>query len=203
MLIKFYERDNRQSDIDRVVKILEEGGLAVLPTDGYYALCCNAMKTKAVENVCRLKGINPEKNRLSLICYDLSTISNYTQLDDARFKVLKRHLPGPFTFILPGTHKLPKIFWGRKEVGIRMPENKIVVSLAKALGVPLLAASLPIDEGGDEGYFVNPELINEALGERVDVIVDGGMGRAMVTTVVDLTSDEWQVIRQGEGEFEK
>lgn len=201
MLIKFYEKGTRQSDIDRVVRILEGGGLAVLPTDGYYALCCSALKTKAVENVCRLKGINPQKNRLSLICYNLSTISGYTRLDDARFRVLKRHLPGPFTFILPGANKLPKIFWGRKEVGIRMPKNKIAVDLAQSLGAPLLAASLPVDEGKDEAYFINPELIEETLRREVDVVVDGGEGRNVVTTIVDMTGDEWQIVRQGEGIF--
>ena len=202
MLIRFYEKGTRQSDIDRVVRLLEDGGLAVLPTDGYYALCCNALKTKAVEEVCRLKGINPQKNRLSIICYDLSTISGYTRLDDARFKVLKRHLPGPFTFILPGANRLPKIFWGRKEVGIRMPENKIIVSLAQSLGAPLLAASLPVSEDEDEAYFVNPELIEERLGRMVDVVVDGGEGRMVVSTIVDLTGEEWEVVRQGEGIFD-
>ena len=134
MILKLYQKNNAPAVLQQVVDTLNDGGIIIYPTDSKYAIGCHALKERAIEQVCRFKGIDPKKNHLSVICYDLSTVSEYAKLDNNTFKLMKRHLPGPFTFILEASGRLPKIFKGRKEVGIRMPENAIIQEIAQLLG---------------------------------------------------------------------
>lgn len=201
MLVRLYERDNDPDVLETVADILNEGGIMVYPTDTVYALGCHALKERAVERICRMKGIDPKKNNLSIICYDLSDISRYARMDNSTFKLMKKNLPGPFTFILEGTSRLPKIFRNRKEVGIRMPENPIVMEVARLLEAPLLTASLPSGEDEDFGFLTDPGLIYEKWGKSVDLVIDGGSGRLGCSTIVDCTSSPYSIVRQGDGEL--
>lgn len=200
MLIKYYPNGNNERAISQAVDVLADGGILIYPTDSVYAIGCHALKERAVEKVCRLKGINPAKNHLSVICYDMSAISQYARINNSVFKLMKRNLPGPFTFILPGLSRLPKVFRGRGggEVGIRMPDHPFLRELLERLEAPILTASLP-PIGDEEEYTTNAELIDEAFGAQVDLVVDGGEGVAEVTTVVDCTGEEPEVVRQGKG----
>ena len=167
------------------------------------AIGCHGLKERAIERICRLKDIDPKKNNLSIICYDLSSISEYAKVDNATFKLMKRNLPGPFTFILNGTTRLPKIFRNRKEVGIRMPDNPIIREIARLLDAPIMTTTLPHDEDEDIEYVTDPELIDEKWGERVDLVIDGGIGNMEGSTVVDCTQGEAEIIRQGAGWLEE
>ena len=203
MLIKLYEKNNNPKDLARIVEVLEEGGIVIYPTDTMYAIGCHALKERAIERICRLKGIDPKKQHLSIICYDLSSISEYAKLDNNTFKLMKRNLPGPFTFILNGTTRLPKIFRNRKEVGIRMPDNPIVQELSRLLDAPIMSTSLPLPDGMESDYITNPELIDELFGERVDIVIDGGLGGTEVSTIINCTDGEAEIIRQGIGWLEE
>jgi tRNA threonylcarbamoyl adenosine modification protein (Sua5/YciO/YrdC/YwlC family) len=165
-----------------------------------YAIGCHALKERAVERICKLKGIDPTKNNLSIICYDLKHISEYAKVDNEAFKLLKRNLPGPFTFVLPTSNRLPKIFRGRKEVGIRVPDNDIVREICRLLEAPLMTTSLPYDESDDIEYLTNPELIDEKYGDKVNLVIDGGIGGVQPGTVVSLIDGEVEILRQGETE---
>lgn len=202
MLLRLYEDHNTFDDLEQICDLLNDGGTFIFPTDCRYAIGCHALKPHAVEDVCKLKGINPEKNRLSIICYDLSTISEFTKLDNTTFKLIRRNVPGPFTFILKGTNKLPKIFSGRKEVGIRMPNNSIIMEIARHLEAPILTASLPVPAGEDAEYYTNPGLIDEMFGEQVGLVIDGGIGRNAESTIVDCTGAQAEIVRQGIGTLE-
>ena len=197
MILKLYEKNNNPADIQQVVDILNDGGIIVMPTDTKYALACNALKERAVEQVCRMKNIDPKKNRLSVICYDMSTISEYAKVDNNSFKLMKRNLPGPFTFILNATSRLPRIFRNRKEVGFRMPDNGIVREICSKLDAPLMVSSVPFDEEHEVDYLVNPELMDERLGNQVDLVIDGGFGDTVGSAVIDCTAGEQEVIREG------
>lgn len=197
MILKLYEKNNNPADIQQVVDILNDGGIVVMPTDTKYALACNALKERAVEQVCRMKDIDPKKNRLSVICYDMSTISEYAKVDNNSFKLMKRNLPGPFTFILNATSRLPRIFRNRKEVGFRMPDNGIVREICSKLDAPLMVSSVPFDEEHEVDYLVNPELMDERLGNQVDLVIDGGFGDTVGSAVIDCTAGEPEVIREG------
>ena len=198
MLIKLYEQNPNRREIDKIIGILREGGIIIYPTDTVYAMGCDALNVRAVEKICKLKGINPQKNHLSIICPDLSNISEYAKVNNTVFKLMKRNLPGPFTFILNATNSLPKIYKNRKEVGIRIPDNNITLTLAKELGNPLLTTSVrDKDEWGE--YSVDPELIREDYGDTVDVIIDGGYGGLEPSTVVNCTTDDIEIVRQGKG----
>lgn len=197
MILKLYEKNNNPADIQQVVDILNDGGIIVMPTDTKYALACNALKERAVEQVCRMKNIDPKKNRLSVICYDMSTISEYAKVDNNSFKLMKRNLPGPFTFILNATSRLPRIFRNRKEVGFRMPDNGIVREICSKLDAPLMVSSVPFDEEHEVDYLVNPELMDERLGNQVDLVIDGGFGDTVGSAVIDCTAGEPEVIREG------
>lgn len=200
MLKKLYEKNNSPRDMAEIVRILSEGGLLIYPTDTVYAIGCHALKERAVERICKLKGIDPTKNNLSIICYDLKHISEYAKVDNEAFKLLKRNLPGPFTFVLPTSNRLPKIFRGRKEVGIRVPDNDIVREICRLLEAPLMTTSLPYDESDDIEYLTNPELIDEKYGGKVDLVIDGGIGGVQPGTVVSLIDGEVEILRQGETE---
>ncbi|MBR1941525.1 MAG: threonylcarbamoyl-AMP synthase [Bacteroidaceae bacterium] len=202
MILKLYQKNNAPAVLQQVVDTLNDGGIIIYPTDSKYAIGCHALKERAIEQVCRFKGIDPKKNHLSVICYDLSTVSEYAKLDNNTFKLMKRHLPGPFTFILEASGRLPKIFKGRKEVGIRMPENAIIQEIAQLLGAPILTTSLPYEEDEDIAYLTDPELIAEQWEDQVDLIIDGGIGSFDETTVVDCTDGTPVIVRQGLGELQ-
>lgn len=200
MLLKIYPENPNEREIARIVERLKEGELIIYPTDTVYALGCDALNARAVEEICRIKKIDPRKTNLSIICYDLSHISEYVKVSTQTFKLMKRNLPGPFTFILNSSHELPKVFRNRKTVGIRVPDNTIAREIVKQLGRPLLTTSVHDIDFEDE-YTTDPELIYERMQEVVSVVVDGGYGGMLPSTVVDCTTDEPEIIRQGAGEL--
>jgi tRNA threonylcarbamoyl adenosine modification protein (Sua5/YciO/YrdC/YwlC family) len=198
MLIKIYPDNPNSREIDKVVSVLSDGGTIIYPTDTLYAIGCDALNVRAVEKICALKGINPQKSNLSIICSDLSSISEYAKVDTPTFKLMKRNLPGPFTFILPTTSSLPKIYKNKKTVGIRVPDNNIVREIVSQLGNPILSTS--VSQGDDEiEYLTDPELIHEKWSSVADIVIDGGPGGIEPSTVVDCTGDEPIIIRQGKG----
>lgn len=200
MLIKIYPENPNPREVAKVVKVLRDGGLVVYPTDTVYAVGCDALNVRAVERICDLKGVNPQKSNLSIICYDLSNISEYAQVSNAAFKLLKRNLPGPFTFILPTSSRLPKVYRNRKEVGIRIPDNEIIRSIVRELGNPILTMSVR-DEDEVVEYTTDPELIHEKYVGVVGLVVDGGYGGVEASTVVNCVDDVFEVVRQGKGEL--
>ena len=199
MLLKLYNKNNNPADLQRVVDALNDGGIIIYPTDTMYAIGCHGLKERAIEHILKLKHIDPKKNNLSIICYNLSSISEYAKVDNRTFKLMKRNLPGPFTFILNGTTRLPKIFRNRKEVGIRMPDNPIIQEIARLLDAPILTTTLPHNENDDIEYSTDPELIEEKFGDVVDLVIDGGIGGTEGSTVVNCTEGEPEIIRQGAG----
>ena len=199
MIIKLYEKNNNPKDLARIVEVLEEGGIIIYPTDTMYAIGCHALKERAIERICKFKGIDPRKHNLSIICYDLSNISEYAKVDNNTFKLMKRNLPGAFTFILPTGSKLPKIFKNRKEVGIRMPDHPIIMEICQLLDAPILTTTLPLEEGEEIEYITTPELIEEKFGRDADIIIDGGIGETEPSTIVNCVDGEAEVVRQGKG----
>ena len=201
MLVKIYPENPNLREIDKVVNIMRDGGLVIYPTDTVYAIGCDALNVRAVEKICQLKGVNPQKSNLSIICYDLSNLSEYAKVNNAAFKLMKKNLPGPFTFILPTSSELPKIYKNRKEVGIRVPDNNIIRTLVKELGNPILTMSVHDDDDMIE-YTTDPELIHEKYENLVDLVIDGGFGGFEASTVVDCTTVEFEIVRQGKGILE-
>ncbi|MBP3668207.1 MAG: threonylcarbamoyl-AMP synthase [Bacteroides sp.] len=199
MLIKLYEKNNNPKDLEKIIQTLEDGGIIIYPTDTMYAIGCHALKERAIERICKLKDIDPKKQHLSIICYDLSNISEYAKIDNATFKLMKRNLPGAFTFILPTGSKLPKIFKNRKEVGIRMPDHPIIMEICQLLDAPILTTTLPLEEGEEIEYITTPELIEEKFGRDADIIIDGGIGDTEPSTIVNCVDGEVEVVRQGKG----
>ncbi len=198
MLVKLYNENPNPREIEQVVSVLRDGGIVIYPTDTLYGIGCDALNVRAVERICELKGINPQKSNLSIICNDLSIISEYAKVDTPTFKLMKRNLPGPFTFILPTTSSLPKIYKNRKTVGIRVPDNNIIREIVVQLGNPVLSTSVK-DENDEIEYTTDPELIHEKWGEIADVVIDGGVGGLDPSTVVDCTFHDPEIIRQGKG----
>lgn len=198
MQVRLYNDNTNMRDVDKVINILREGGLAVYPTDTVYALGCDALNVRAVEKICKLKNINPAKTNLSIICHDLGNISEYAKVSNTIFKLMKKNLPGPFTFILNATNNLPKIYKNRKEVGIRVPDNEIIRTIVKELGNPILTTSIHDDDEIIE-YCTDPELIYEKFRDIVDVVIDGGYGGIEPSTIVDCTGDDYVIHRQGKG----
>jgi tRNA threonylcarbamoyl adenosine modification protein (Sua5/YciO/YrdC/YwlC family) len=203
MLIKLYNKNNNPKDLERIVQILEDGGIIIYPTDTMYAIGCHALKERPIERICHLKGIDPKKHSLSIICYDLSNISEYAKIDNATFKLMKRNLPGAFTFILPTGGRLPKIFKHRKEVGIRMPDHPIIREICQLLDAPILTTTLPLEDGEDLEYITTPELIEEKFGNEADLIIDGGIGDTEPSTIVNCMEGEVEIVRQGKGWLEE
>ena len=201
MLVRIYPENPNQKEIDKVVKVLQDGGLVVYPTDTVYAIGCDALNVRAVEKICQMKGVNPQKSNLSIICYDLSNLSEYAKVSNNTFKLMKRNLPGPFTFILKADSRLPKIFRNRKEVGIRVPDNPIIHEICRALDAPILTTTLPLEEGEDTEYVTDPELIDEKFGDKVDLVIDGGIGGLEPSTVINCCEDIPEITRQGKGEL--
>ncbi|WP_405567444.1 L-threonylcarbamoyladenylate synthase [Polaribacter sp. Asnod6-C07] len=197
--IKIYNDNPNQRAIDKVVSILKKGGLIIYPTDTVYGLGCDITNTKALEKIAKIKGVKLEKANFSFVCNDLSHLSDYIkQIDSPTFKLLKRALPGPYTFILPGSNNLPRAFKKRKTVGIRIPDNNIARTLVSSLGNPIVSTSIRDDDDILE-YTTDPELIYEKWQNLVDVVVDGGYGDNYASTIIDLTDSEPEVIREGKG----
>lgn len=198
--IKIYPDNPDSRQIDKAVSVLQEGGLIIYPTDTVYAIGCDALNVRAVERICKLKNINPQKVNLSVICYDLSNLSQYVKVADTYFKLMKRNLPGPFTFILPTNSNLPKIYKNRKTVGIRVPDHPIIREIVRVLGNPVLTTSVGGDDEAVE-YTTDPELMEEKYGKIVDLVIDGGYGGFEPSTVIDCTEEEPRIIREGKGEL--
>lgn len=197
--IKLYNDNPDQRQIDKVVKVLKNGGLIIYPTDTVYGLGCDFTNTKALEKIAKLKGVKLEKAKFSFVCNDLSHLSDYVkQIDSPTFKLLKRALPGPYTFILPGSNNLPKVFKKRKTVGIRIPDNNIARTIVESLGNPIVSTSIRDDDDVLE-YTTDPELIFEKWKQIVDVVIDGGYGDNYASTIIDLTDGYPEVIREGKG----
>ncbi len=200
--IKIYEENPNPKEIARVVQVLRKGGLIIYPTDTVYGLGCDITNTKALEKIARIKGIKLAKANWSFICPDLSNLSDYVrQIDTATFKILKRALPGPYTFILPGNNNLPKDFKKKKTVGIRVPDNAIAKALVEALGNPIVSTSIRDDDDVLE-YTTDPELIYEKWDNLVDVVIDGGYGGNVGSTIIDLSDGYPEVIREGKGSLD-
>ncbi|WP_271406002.1 L-threonylcarbamoyladenylate synthase [Tenacibaculum soleae] len=201
-LIKLYNDNPNAKEIAKIVKVLQNGGLIIYPTDTVYGLGCDITNTKALEKIAKIKGLKLEKANFSFICNDLSHLSDYVkQIDTATFKILKRALPGPYTFILPGSNSLPKVFKKRKTVGIRVPDNNIAREIVAALGNPIVSTSIH-DEDEVIEYTTDPELIFEKWQNMVDLVVDGGFGDNYASTVIDLTDGYPEVIREGKGSLD-
>ncbi|MEN8187437.1 MAG: L-threonylcarbamoyladenylate synthase [Bacteroidota bacterium] len=201
-LIKLYNENPSEKLIDEVVKVLRDGGLIIYPTDTVYGLGCDITNTKALNKIAKLRGVKLEKANFSFICYDLSNLSDYIkQVDTPTYKILKRTLPGPYTFILNGNNNLPKVFKKKKTVGIRIPDNNIAREIVKKLGNPIVSTSI-YDEDEVIEYTTDPELIFEKWRDKVDLVIDGGYGDNLASTVVDLTGDEIEILREGKGEVD-
>ena len=199
---RIYEENPNPKEIDRVVAILKKGGIIIYPTDTVYGLGCDITNLKALERIARIKQIKLEKANFSFVCHDLSNLSDYVkQIDTSVFKILKRALPGPYTFILPGSKSLPNPFKKKKTVGIRVPANNIALEIVKKLGNPIISTSIH-DEDEVIEYTTDPELILEKWDSLVDVVIDGGYGDNEPSTVIDLSEGEPVVIRKGKGSIE-
>ena len=200
--IKIYEDKPNEAAVAKVVKVLKDGGLIIYPTDTVYGLGCDITNTKALERIAKIKGIKLDKANFSFICHDLSNISDYVrQIDTSTFKILKRALPGPYTFILPGNNNLPKEFKKKTTVGIRVPNNSIALEIVKLLGNPIVSTSIR-DEDEVIEYTTDPELIFEKWQNLVDMVIDGGYGNNVGSTIIDLSGDEPIVVREGKGSLD-
>jgi tRNA threonylcarbamoyl adenosine modification protein (Sua5/YciO/YrdC/YwlC family) len=200
--IKIYEDKPNEAAIKKVVDVLKNGGLVIYPTDTVYGLGCDITNTKALERIAKIKGVKLEKANFSFICSDLSNISDYVkQIDTATFKILKRALPGPYTFILPGNNSLPKEFKKKTTVGIRVPDNAIALEIVRQLGNPIVSTSIH-DEDAVLEYSTDPELIFEKWQNLVDMVIDGGYGDNIGSTIIDLSGFEPVVVREGKGSLD-
>ncbi len=200
--IKIYEDKPSEAAIKKVVDVLRNGGLVIYPTDTVYGLGCDITNTRALERIAKIKGVKLEKANFSFICSDLSNLSDYVkQIDTATFKILKRALPGPYTFILPGNNDLPREFRKKKTVGIRVPENNIIIEIVKMLGNPIVSTSI-YDEDAVLEYSTDPELIFEKWQNLVDLVIDGGYGDNTPSTIIDLSGYEPEIVREGKGSLD-
>lgn len=200
--IRIYEENPNAKEIKRVIEVLKDGGLIIYPTDTVYGLGCDINNIKALERVAQIKGVKLDKANFSFICSDLSNLSDYVkQISTSTFKILKRALPGPYTFILPGAKTLPHPFKKKKTVGIRVPNNNIALEIVRQLGRPIISTSIR-DEDEIIEYTTDPELILEKWDNLVDLVIDGGYGGNLASTIIDLSEDEPVVVREGKGSLE-
>jgi tRNA threonylcarbamoyl adenosine modification protein (Sua5/YciO/YrdC/YwlC family) len=202
MLLHIHPDNPQQRNIDTVVETLRKGGVIIYPTDTIYGIGCDITKPAAIERIARIKGIDPKKAQFSFVCSDLSHISDYTKsIDTPVFRMLKKALPGPYTFIFSASKQVPKLLQTKKDtVGIRVPDHNICRMIVEQLGNPLLSTSLPTD--GDVEYFTDPEIMHDEFGHLVDIVIDAGHGSILSSTVVDCTSGVPELVRQGAGEWE-
>ncbi len=203
MLLRIFPENPNQGRIRKVVDSLEAGGIIIYPTDTVYAMGCDVRANKSIEKIARFKGLNPDKPDLSLIFHDMSQLSEYTVIrDNNLFKLLKRNLPGPFTFIVKANNQIPKMFKNRKKtVGIRIPKNNIILEIVRELGRPVITTSIH-DQDEILEYTTDPELIHEKFRDFADIVIDGGYGRNEASTIIDCTGDGPEIIRQGLGVLE-
>jgi tRNA threonylcarbamoyl adenosine modification protein (Sua5/YciO/YrdC/YwlC family) len=198
--IKIYEDKPSETAIKKVVEVLKNGGLVIYPTDTVYGLGCDITNSRALEKLSKIKGVKLEKANFSFVCSSLSNISDYVkQIDTPTFKILKRALPGAYTFILPGNNDLPKDFRKKKTVGIRVPDNNIAIQIVEMLGNPIVSTSIH-DEDEVIEYSTDPELIFEKWQNQVDLVIDGGYGENIASTIIDLTGHEPIIVREGKGD---
>ncbi|MEB0262470.1 MULTISPECIES: L-threonylcarbamoyladenylate synthase [unclassified Mucilaginibacter] len=204
MLIRIYPENPNEKAIEQAADVLRKGGIIIYPTDTVYGLGCDITNQKAIERICKIRNIKAEKANFSFICYDLSHISDYIKpIDNTTFRVLKKALPGPFTFIFNASHAVPKLLSSNKKtVGIRVPDNNIAREIVKALGNPILSTSIH-DEDDIIEYSTDPELIHEKYENLVDLVIDGGYGENIPSTVVDCTAGDFEVIREGKGDLQE
>lgn len=201
-LVKLYEENPSEKVLAKITKVLRNGGLIIYPTDTVYGLGCDINNNEALSKIAKIRGVKLEKANFSFICEDLSNLSEYVaQIDSETFKILKRNLPGPYTFILPGNSNLPSVFKKKKTVGIRVPDNAIPRAIVKYLGNPIVSTSIK-DEDDLLEYTTDPELIAEKWDKLVDLVIDGGFGGNIASTVIDLTTPEPTLIREGKGSIE-
>lgn len=198
MLLHVHPENPQKRSLDHATSILKDGGIIIYPTDTIYGMGCDIFQPKALQRICMIKGIDPRKAQFSFICRDLSHLSDYTKsIDTPLYRILKNHLPGPFTFILPASRLVPKLLKSKKDtIGLRIPDNKICLQLVEMLDRPLLSTSLP---GEMIEEYTDPEFIYEKFGNQVDAVIDGGAGGYVPSTVIDCTTDEWKVLREGLG----
>lgn len=194
--VKIWNDNPSEKQIEEICGCYDDGGIVIVPTDTLYALTCNALNSKAIEKLCRLKNINPDKTNLSIICSGISMAADYAKVNNEDYRILKENTPGPFTFLLKASSSLPRAFKGRKIVGIRIPENNLCRKLSEFMSAPILTTSIQFDE---DDYAINPELIAEQYEDRVDLTVLGEEGGLEPSTIVDLTGDEPVIERQGKG----
>lgn len=200
--IRIYEENPNAKEIKKVINVLKNGGLIIYPTDTVYGLGCDINNIKALERVAQIKGVKLDKANFSFICHDLSNLSDYVkQIDTSTFKILKRALPGPYTFILPGAKTLPHPFKKKKTVGIRVPKNNIALEIVRQLGRPIISTSIRDDDEIIE-YTTDPELILEKWDNLVDLVIDGGYGDNLASTIIDLSEEEPVIVREGKGSTE-
>jgi len=201
MLLHLHPENPQPRLLKRIADCLKEGGIIIYPTDTIYGLGCDIVQQKAIERICKIKNVDPQKAQLSFICRDLSDLSVYTKsIDTPLYRMLKSYLPGPYTFILPASKQVPKILKSNKDtIGLRVPDNIICHRILETLGNPILSTSLP---GEMVEEYTDPEIIFEKFKNQVDIVIDGGMGGMIPSTIVDRTSDNWQIIRQGVGEWQ-
>jgi tRNA threonylcarbamoyl adenosine modification protein (Sua5/YciO/YrdC/YwlC family) len=202
MLIKIYPENPNEKAVQQVVEVLKKGGIIIYPTDTVYGMGCDITNSKAIERICKIKGIKPEKANFSFVCYDLRHISDYTKpIDNETYRILKKALPGPFTFIFNANKNVPKLLSSNKKtVGIRVPNNSIARSIVQMLGNPIISTSIH-DEDEIIEYSTDPELIHEKYVELVDLVIDGGYGDNQPSTIVDCSEGYFEIIRQGKGDL--
>jgi tRNA threonylcarbamoyl adenosine modification protein (Sua5/YciO/YrdC/YwlC family) len=199
-ILKMYTSNINDRFMDEVIETLRDGGIVIYPTDTLYAIGCDALKNNAIERICKIKGINPQRTNLSIVCSDISQASQYARIDNKAFQLLRENLPGAFTFILPAASTLPKVFKGRKTVGIRVPDNVIACEIAARLGNPILTTSIEWDDDPEDGC--NPQAIALKYEDIVDIVIDGGSGELTPSTIVDCTdSAAPEIVREGKGEL--
>ena len=202
MLLNIHPQDPQQRLIKQVVETLQKGGIIIYPTDTVYGLGCDILQQKAVERICRIKNVDPKKAQLSFVCSDLSHLSDFAKpLSNPHYRLLKEHLPGPYTFILPASKMVPKILQSKKDtIGLRIPDNKIAMAIVNELGRPLLSASLPGEMVED---YTDPEVMYENFRNEVDFVINGGIGGIIPSTIIDCTGDVPLMIREGLGEWKE
>lgn len=196
--IKVWNDNLSERQLDEIVSELEMGSIIIYPTDTLYAIGCDALNIKAIDRICKLKRINPDKTNLSIVCSDISQVSEYAKYDNSIFKLLRDNTPGAFTFLFRASSSLPRAFKGRKVVGVRIPDNNVALSIVQRLGHPILTTSIEFE---DEDYARNPDLIAETYQNKIDMLIDSGDGGVEPSTIVDCTGDAPEIVRHGVGEL--